>query len=155
VFDDDGMPLPAATAELGSDEDYFAFALLASGDALATGVSLSGPVITRFDASWSAQWSTQGGEDGPAVPRSIALDAGEQPFIVGQVFTVGAPDAWAAGFRADGARWWSDAYDNPDANDQDGWLGVAVDGQGDVIVVGYETTLDEDANALVRKYHPL
>jgi cysteine-rich repeat protein len=151
VFDGEGMPLPEETHE-STEFVAFDFELLGNGDALLVGADANGNAVLRTDAEWSPQWLAQA----PAGSRNaVAHDGSEQAFAAGNVATLQAPDAWVGAYRADGSPWWGDIYDNPDAHEQDDWAAVAVDSQGDVIVVGSETTLDEDVNAIVRKYHPL
>jgi cysteine-rich repeat protein len=149
--DDTGSPL-GVEAVLADDVLYFDLVSLQDGATMLAGADAVGSVLSRFDDAWVEEW-TEHGVDG--FPLALTVDTSGHAYAAGRLYTPGAPDAWIGAFDDDGTRWWSDSYDNPVAHEDDEWDDVAVEGDGDVVVVGYETTVDEDANAIIRKYRSL
>ncbi len=88
-------------------------------------------------------------------PRAVQVGPEGNVYVVGAMSRAGEQDnAFLVAYDADGTALWSDEY-NDELDIDEAWLGVAVDGAGDVVVAGYEPVLGQQSNTFVRKYHPL
>lgn len=110
------------------------------------------------DADWMEIWAADhdGASHDVDIGQSVAIGPMGEVVAAGYEFVANEQgNGWVGGYRADGTPWWSDSYNNEDANLGDFYEAVAIDSTGDVIVVGSETVLGQQNNAFVRKYHPL
>jgi len=159
-YDGEGMPQPAGTVTLDTWTNDFVQA--GEGRAL---VGNHEPANTledirtwMVDATWTEIWSA--GHDGAGhdvdIGDSVAVGPSGEVVAAGYEFRVNQQaNAWVGAYHSDGSPWWSDSYNNEDANLGESYDAVAIDSAGDVIVVGSETVLGQQDNAFVRKYHPL
>jgi hypothetical protein len=88
-------------------------------------------------------------------PHGLQVDANDNVYVVGSLARAGEQEnAFVEAYDADGNALWGDEYnDELDIGEQ--WRGVAIDGNGDVVVGGFVPELGQQANAFIRKYHPL
>lgn|GEM_PF-924614 len=99
---------------------------------------------------WTVVESSPGSADDEA--RAVAFDAAGNLVAAGYV-TVGgsAENIWVGKYNPSGNELWTRTHDGP-AGGNDRGEGVAVDGDGDILVVGYESVGGQGDNAWVRKY---
>jgi hypothetical protein len=110
--------------------------------------------VAKYDGSGAEQWTAMHLESGgPDYGRSVAVDASGDAYVAGFV-NVPAHflDLWGRKYTTDGAELWSIAYRNEEAGLDDSANAIAVDGEGNVIVAGFETVFLESRNAWIRKY---
>lgn len=165
-----GQDTAAVRSYDGTGSPLAAFDLGVAASAVAGGVDGSTAVIstetsdfdtratlTAFDAGWNQRWSTE--VEFPGGPDSTGLGVSVGPSL--EVVAVGSVDkhneqfnAWVRGVHPDGTPHWGDLYSGA-SKLNDGFHAAAVDGQGDVIAVGFETVIGSETDALVRKYRPM
>jgi cysteine-rich repeat protein len=149
-----GNPLPAETIELDGFPLLVDFVPSEGGGVLAAGIDPAGVVATRLDDAWLPTWSTYvAGTMMNDFPFGLDQHA-DSAALVALRLVDEQLDAIASGFHPDGTAWWADVYDAA-GHANNGWYGVAIDGQGDVVVVGYTQVGDGAYDAVVRRYHPL
>lgn len=120
----------------GNDDDYDIRSYTAAG----------------FELQWSSLLDSANDDD---EAHAIAAGDGDMTFVVGESGRDGQQENGRLYAIDDsGHAWWGEEH-NGGADLRDAFLGVAVDPFGDVVVVGLESVLGEQTNALVRKYHPL
>ncbi len=114
--------------------------------------------LVAFDDAWTQDWmqviNDPAGGDDFGLGIAVATDG-----TIVQVGDSSHPpqglNAFVAAFATDGTPIWSDRYTDDDNDFDQSFRAVAVDSAGDVIAVGYGFRMGEQANAVVRKYHPL
>lgn len=124
-----------------------------------TGYGLSGSdiAVVKYDPDFMQLW---------ALEKDVAndFDTGSSLFVGddGNVYVAGSSakmgeqdNLWAGKLDADGAGLWSFTYDNAMASLADFGSGIAVDGDGNVVVCGSETVLGEQSNGWLRKLSQL
>ena len=112
-------------------------------------------VLSTMGAT-SLEWveTHDGPLHGSDAGQAVAVDANEDVYVVGTEIVFGSDsDIWLRKYDGDGNTLWTDTYDSPAHRDDQGF-GVAVDGSGDVYVVGSEdrTDLGQGADIWLRKY---
>ena len=107
--------------------------------------------LRSFDADGAVRWTRQFGTTLTDVASCVAVDAEGHPYVVGYTngafpgeVSSGGSDAFVRSFDADGNVRWTRQFGSP-SNDQA--AGVAVDGAGRVVVVGYADGVLEGASA--------
>ncbi len=126
------------------------------GDALyvvgSTFVSATDPNgwIRRYDLDGTAIWSREyaSADEGGDQAWSVAVDPAGDVVVVGlSAPEVGTPQGWIRKYDADGATQWTEVYDDPLGTYA---LGLAVDGAGQITVIG---AIDpESPSAFVAKH---
>jgi|GEM_PF-2036955 len=110
--------------------------------------------VRKYDANGNALWTRT--HNGPAnssdVGNGITVDGSGNVYVAGYERVSGEEsNVWVRKYDADGNVVWTQTYNGVD-NDRDIGLDVAVDGSGNVFVIGYETVTGQDKNIWIRKY---
>lgn len=126
-------------------------------------LSSSDAFVTKYGAAGDHLWTRQFGSGGLDGAEAVAVDAAGNAFVVGQAGgEFGGPasgneqDAFVRKYDPDGDILWTRSFGTAARDEADG---IAVDGAGDVLVVGF-TSGDLDApsagdkDAFARKYGP-
>jgi len=148
-----------------SDDSAFGIAVDGSGNVVVVGLEVRNDLgqstngrIRKYDAAgnllWSRDYNTPGNE--PDGLYGVAVDGSGNVVVVGVEWRndLGQRANWLIRkYDAAGNLLWSQDYNSP-ANNIDAAFGVAVDGSGNVVVVGEEdrTDLGQNTNWLIRKY---
>ncbi|MBA7519177.1 hypothetical protein ES705_11252 [subsurface metagenome] len=109
---------------------------------------------TIFAAEGDVVWTRthNGIANGFDVGSGIAVDGNGNVYVTGYETVTGQEsNIWVRKYSSDGYEIWTRTY-NGTANDDDEGYGIAVDGDGNVYVAGYETVKKEKSNIWVRKY---
>jgi len=133
-----------------------------SGDIAVVGqtfsVATSVDISTQlFDAAFAQTWISEFEGVGADFGGGVAVTATGEVIAVGEATRPGEQrnGVVLAYAPADGAPLWRDEYGDAEALLNDFFAAVAVDGDGDIVVVGFTTVLGQDLNVIVRKYRPL
>ena len=151
------------TRQFGTSDDDSAARAVAvdgSGNVLVVGFTrgaLGGPhaggwdaFVRKFDAAGTALWTHQFGTSSDDLARGVAVDASGNVMVAGTTLgslegtSAGAHDAFIRKLDAAGNALWTRQFGT---SDQDLAAGVAVDGSGNVVVVGSTGVWLEDASA--------
>jgi hypothetical protein len=90
-----------------------------------------------------------------AAVTGVGVGPASEVAAVGALGTNGEQDnGWIRVFHVDGAPWWGDAFSGA-AHLEDAYNAVAFDAAGSAYVVGSETVIGQQTNAIVVKYVPL
>ncbi|MBA7552548.1 hypothetical protein ES705_45116 [subsurface metagenome] len=109
-----------------------------------------------FGAEGDIVWTRthNGTADDWDVGIDIAVDESGNVYVTGyETDIVEGGNIWARKYDFDGNEVWTQTH-NGTADDWDGGSGIAVDGNGNVYVVGWEKVTDQGFNIWVRKYDP-
>ncbi|MCA9638782.1 MAG: hypothetical protein KC420_22295, partial [Myxococcales bacterium] len=100
---------------------------------------------------WEQRHDEQGGND---IAHGVAVDGDGNVIVVGEQFVVGeGANIWIAKYTAEGDQLWTKTYIG-EGTLGDIARGVAVDPQGDYVVVGQLAVKGEDTNFWVAKLDP-
>lgn len=161
LWDSGGVPAWAETYndELGGND--VAWGIAAAGDggflvAGAVGVNGGGSDVSirRYNAFAGDEWDItfDGGAGGTNRAYDIAVDGDGMIYTCGYIETAtDALDAWVGKYDADGDEEWFESWDGGESL-EDAIKGVAFDADGNVIAVGFTTTLAQGEDVLVRKF---
>ncbi len=160
AYDADGVALDADTHEFDHFINDMAFD--ADGNVVVVGSNVPANtfndfVTAKYDDTWTELWSVSkdlaGSDD---FPIGLSVGASGNVYVAGAGQRVNESfNAVLVAYDADGAPLWGDEWNVMDADLDEQFSATAEDASGDLIVVGYETVLGEQSNALVRKYHAL
>ncbi|MBX7079117.1 MAG: hypothetical protein K1X88_08040 [Nannocystaceae bacterium] len=160
AYDTDGNAIDADTQTL--DFRVADMAVDADGNFVVVGdgtvANTFEDIITRkYDATWSQVWeAAHDGAGSSDFARGVTVGPSGNVYTTGDAQRVNESfNGTMVAYDADGAALWGDEWNQMDADLDDSFAMAAEDAAGDVIVVGSETVLGEQSNALVRKYHPL
>ena len=111
---------------------------------------------TIFGAEGDVIWTRtyNGVANGEARGQGIAVDENGSVCVIGYQFVSGESyNIWVRKYDANGYEVWTSTYNGP-GNAADMGEGIAVDGDGNVYVTGYEYhSLAEDYNIWIRKFN--
>lgn len=111
--------------------------------------------VAKFDPDGTVLWEdTQTGpgqEDDSAF--SVAADPMGDLVVAGTLSEAGATDGWLRRYDSDGTPLWTLTHDGPGQGD-DGFRGVDLDPDGNIVVAGYETAVSGTTDAWIGKYTP-
>ena len=117
-----------------------------------TGGSFKAAWLGKFSENGTLLWSKSHTVTGEAY--GITSDQQDNIYVTGYEEISGQQrNVWLQKYSPDGNVYWKQTF-NGTANEDDIGYGVAVDGNGNVIVAGYETVSGEQENIWVRKYDP-
>jgi cysteine-rich repeat protein len=129
-------------------------ALDAVGEILLTGTLSSNVVTTKLDADAEEVWRHEASNG--SYGNGVTVDADGRVAVAGTLQTMSeGADVWAGGFDETGAPRWGFTYGNEVLKIDDWGNAVAIDHEGDVIVVGVETVLGQQRNGWIRKIRPV
>jgi len=111
--------------------------------------------VRKYDPDGNVVWTKT--HNGPAnwydFGYGIAVDGSGNVYVTGEEYVAGELyDIWVRKYDSSGNEVWTRTYRGP-VNQYDEGYGIAVDGNGNVYVTGYETVAGEGHNIWVRKYN--
>jgi cysteine-rich repeat protein len=115
--------------------------------------------IRKYDGAGAELWTRthSGRSERNDFGRAVTTDSADAVIVAGSEYLAGGAqdNIWVRKYDADGNELWNSEYWGP-AGQTDSGRGVAVDGNDNVIVTGYETRTDigEMRNIWIRKYLP-
>jgi len=131
-----------------------------SGNVYVTGYEESGAANDRD--IWVRKYNSNGQEvwarthNGPGSDDDegygIAVDGSGNVYVAGCEWGVGEEDIWVRKYTSGGDEVWTRTY-NGTASQNDQGYDIAVDGSGNVYVIGYEIVAGESRNIWIRKYN--
>lgn len=160
VYDTDGV---AAVDPPQTFTDYFPRDWVYDADGRAvTGntTDVGRGIVTTYDDTWTVGWTAQYSDNAMVydVGYGVARAADGGAVMVGlSSHPPQSNNAYVAAYGPDGAVLWIDRFNDMDTNDaalNQSFDAVAIDGNGDVTVVGEVQRLGEQNNVFVRRYHP-
>ncbi|MDH5662022.1 MAG: SBBP repeat-containing protein [Elusimicrobiota bacterium] len=110
--------------------------------------------VRKYDTDGDVVWTKtyNGTANGQDVGEGIAVDGGGNVYVTGYETVSGESyNIWVRKYDSEGDVLWTRTH-NGTANDWDLGLDIAVDGSGNVYVIGYEMVSGESYNIWVRKY---
>jgi len=110
--------------------------------------------VRKYDSSGKALWTKtyNGACNGYDAGSDIALDRDGNVYVTGSEWVLGEDcNIWVRRYNSEGNEVWTSTF-NSTANGSDEGSGIAVDGNGNVYVTGYEYVGGQDCNIWVRKY---
>jgi len=111
--------------------------------------------VRKYDSDGGEIWTrtyNNGTTDGVDIGFGIAVDGSGNVYVTGfETVTGEGRNFWVRKYDSGGEELWTSTY-NGTANDWDYGSGIAVDGSGNVYVVGSEWVMEEGYNIWVRKY---
>lgn len=129
-----------------------------AGNVIAAGVTFDGGQgddvwLRKYDPDGSVQWTTTFHGITADVGYAVATDGSDEIFVAGSTFTLDeGTDTWLRHYNAAGDPVWTRTFDGT-ASGADQASGVAVDGAGNVVVVGYTTSSGSSRDIWIRKYN--
>ncbi len=145
---------PANGWDIGMD-----IAVDGSGNVYVIGtVSVSGQLaniwVRKYDGDGNEVWTKtyNGAADDWDNGSDIAVDGSGNVYVAGYETVSGQGlNVWVRKYDGDGNVVWTKTYDGAD-NDRDISNSIALDGSGNVFVIGSETVTGQDRNIWIRKY---
>ena len=111
--------------------------------------------VRKYDADGDEVWTKtyNGTSNGADRGHSIAVDGNGNVYVTGYEWVTGGgnQNIWVRKYNRNGNVVWTKTY-NGTAGFGDYGQGIAVDGSGNVYVIGYEWVSGEGSNIWVRKY---
>ncbi len=109
--------------------------------------------VRKYDPSGAEVWTRTVHSVTSDIGYGVAVAPNDDVFVVGSMFTLSDDrDVWMGRFSASGAPGFTRTF-NGSSDDTDEGRGIAVDGAGNIGVVGYATQ-GADTERFIRKYGP-
>jgi uncharacterized delta-60 repeat protein len=112
-------------------------------------------IVRRYTAAGSADTTVfvNGSGNLQDIGTDVVLDASGNVYVTGQINVSGqGNNGWVTKYTSTLGQTWNQTY-NGASNLSDVFFGVAVDGSGNVYAVGWESTVSQGTNIVVRKYN--
>jgi len=144
-----------------SNDHGYGIAVDGDGNVYVTGYEtvtgeMSNIWVRKYDSSGNVEWTrTYNGPGNKAdTGMGIAVDGSGNVYVTGYEYLIAESyNIWVRKYNSNGEEVWTKTY-NGASSDVDCGYGIAVDGNGNVYVAGYETVTGEWANIWVRKCDP-
>jgi len=110
--------------------------------------------VRKYDSNGYVVWTStyNGADNGVDIGYGIAVDGSGNVYVTGREKVTGEGyNIWVRKYDSDGDEVWTKTYTSA-GNENDYGYGIAVDGNGNVYVTGYEYVSGENSNIWVRKY---
>lgn len=110
--------------------------------------------VRKYDTNGYVVWTStyNGADNGVDIGDGIAVDGSGNVYVTGREKVTGEGyNIWVRKYDSDGDEVWTKTYTSA-GNENDYGYGIAVDGNGNVYVTGYEYVSGENSNIWVRKY---
>ncbi len=158
TYDTDGIASPDAPQEF---TNFFVRGWIYADDSRLvvgdTPGNAGNAATLAFDGTWTQQWMAQYSDS----TGFWDVGAGVANSADGNVVMVGSSshppqsvDAFVAAYGPTGTALWADRFSDMDNDLDQAFAAAAIDGAGDVTVVGTTQRVGEQRNVFVRRYHP-
>ncbi|MEE8638035.1 MAG: SBBP repeat-containing protein, partial [Candidatus Margulisiibacteriota bacterium] len=110
--------------------------------------------VRKYNGDGNVIWTKtyNGAANGSDAANGIVLDGSGNVYVAGYETVSGQGlNVWVRKYDGDGNVVWTKTYDGAD-NDRDISNSIALDGSGNVFVIGSETVTGQDRNIWIRKY---
>lgn len=159
-YDPDGAEIWTQTHGDGAlDQSISALAIDGAGDIVAGGIAQgegSGldAWLRKYDLDGTEVWTqTYDWGTGDDTIAGVSIGPNDSILVAGSIGVGGeSANVWLRKYDSTGVARWSASHDNAEASLADFGSDVAVDADGDIVVVGSETVSGQDRNIWIRKY---
>jgi len=136
----------------GGNDFALGIAIDAEGQPVVVGGSEGRALVRRYSAQGDLLWSQGESVVGAAVAAAIDVDG--TIVVSGVLVEVSETDVWVRKYDSDGDVLWTRTHGGAASGDDNG-QGVAIDEEGNIIVVGGEGIAQNDSAVWVRKYNAM